>query len=59
MYQIIWSTTAQETYQDIVNEVASRWGVNIAFNLDLKVVELLDLLEQHKHLCPPSKAGLR
>ena len=54
MYQIIWSNTAHDIYFEIIENLSNRWNSNVAFKLDLKVVELLDLLSQHKHLCPQS-----
>lgn len=56
MYQIIWSNTAHDTYFEIIENLTNRWNAQVAFKLDLKVVELLDLLQNHKHLCPASNS---
>lgn len=54
MYSIKWSTTSQDVYFEIIEELSSRWGTHIAFELDVKVIELLDILERHQYFCPPS-----
>ncbi len=52
MYQIIWTATAQSSYEQIWDFVLQKWTMNTVIELDDKVQNLLNSLSQHEHLCP-------
>lgn len=54
MYQIYWSPTAKESYAALLQHVVDNFPLDTALKMDDKVERLLTLLEQNKHLCPPS-----
>lgn len=54
MYPIYWSSTAKESYAAILQHIVNNFPLDTALKIDDKVERLLTLLEQNKHLCPPS-----
>ena len=56
MYQIIWSSTALNSYEQIWEFIFQQWSIDIVIELDDKVQDLLSKLSKQKHLCPPLEA---
>lgn len=52
MYQLIWSATAQSSYEQIWDFILQKWTVETVIDLDDKVQNLLEQLSRHEHLCP-------
>jgi mRNA-degrading endonuclease RelE of RelBE toxin-antitoxin system len=55
MYQIVWSATAVNSYQQTWDFIANNWSIDIIIDLDTKVQNLLDKLSNQERLCPPLK----
>ena len=50
MFQIEWTSTAKETYSEILSPLS----MNAGLQLNDSVENLLDKLEKFSHLCPSS-----
>lgn len=61
MNNLLWTDLAQESYKKTLDIIFNRWSLDIALQWDEKVTTLLQKLNNHKKLCPPSKKynGLR
>ena len=61
MDNLLWTDTAQESYEQTLDVIFKRWSLDVAFDWDEKVSKLLKNLNNHKNLCPPSNKyrGLR
>jgi plasmid stabilization system protein ParE len=57
MYSIIWSATAHDVYIHILELLNEQWGIDKAYDFDVKTFKLLASLSSFKNLCPPSKAN--
>lgn len=56
MAHIYWSPAAKESYAAILKYLVDNFPVETALKTDDKVEQLLNLLEQNRHLCPPSSS---
>lgn len=52
---IIWSDEARKTYDNTIDDLIDKWGIEIVIDFEEKTIELLDHLKIYKKFCPPSK----
>ena len=52
---IIWTDTAHSSYLSIIDQVFEKWGIQIVERLEEQVVQLIDKIENHNHICPKAK----
>lgn len=59
MYSITCSATAHahDSYIHILEVLDEQWGIDKAYEFDVKTFKLLDSLALFKNLCPPSKTN--
>ena len=50
MTEIIWMPSAKKEYNNMVDDVLDKWGVDTAIKLIDNVNNKLSLLEQHNYL---------
>lgn len=61
MNNIFWTTTAKDSYLATLDFIFDQWSLEVSLEWDKKVTNLLQRLNDHLYLCPPSKKyeGLR
>ncbi len=52
---IVWSTEAKTTYENIIDDLLKKWPNDIALEFEQRTNDLLEQLKKNKHLCPSSK----
>lgn len=52
---IIWSTQAEYSYEEILDDILLKFDYKIAYKLENKVQSLLEKLSKHQELCPEAK----
>jgi plasmid stabilization system protein ParE len=51
---VVWSDEAKTMYELIIDDLLTKWPLEIALKFEQKTTELVDLLKQNKQLCPIS-----
>ncbi len=54
-YNIIWMPKALDSFEDIVDQIISRWNLKTAIEFDNRIKELISNLQQNAKFCPKSK----
>ena len=55
-YSVVWSPTAEETYNHVIGFLMDNYGADTALKIDDKVEKLIQSISTNKHLCPASTA---
>jgi hypothetical protein len=51
---VVWSDEAKTMYELIIDDLLTKWPLEIALKFEQNTTELVDLLKQNKQLCPIS-----